>query len=123
VLPRTPRKALTAAETEDKVTAPATTGTARKADDWNSLVAELRKLQKSEWTGLRESLAINQTQAFARKLHTLAHATHCSSLSAYAELLNTQAQTYAVRDLEKQLAEFPALVQEIEQHSLTPPNV
>ena len=44
---------------------------ARKAADWEALVAELRALQDSSWAGLRDSIAINETRAFARKLQTL----------------------------------------------------
>ena len=93
---------------------PATGHPARKAADWEALVAELRALQDSSWAGLRDSIAINETRAFARKLQTLSRPTQCGPLAAYADTLTVHAQNYAVRDLEKLLAEFPALLQNIE---------
>ncbi len=91
--------------------------TARKAENWDLMLAELRVLQASLWVGLQESIAINETKAFARKLHAIAEPNQCAPLTAYSELLAAHAQNYSVRDLEKLLAEFPTLLQTIEQHS------
>ncbi len=91
--------------------------TARKAGDWRALTASLRQLHVTEWEVLRESLAIKDTQGFALKLHALARSSDCQPLTVYAELLAQHARTYSVRDLEKHLLEFPALLQTVEQHS------
>jgi len=72
-------------------------------------------LQLREWPELRESLAIKDTRAFAQKLESLAQAAQCNPLTDYAGTLANHAETFAVRDLEKLLAEFPALIQAIEQ--------
>ncbi len=93
---------------------PATIATARKAGDWDMLAAELRALQTEQWSLLCETLAINDTQAFAQKLRELARSTQCPPLSAYAEALAAHAEAYAVRDLERQLSEFPAVIMAIE---------
>lgn len=99
-----------------KPDAPPNAGPTRKAGDWNLLMTELRAIRSADWDGVRESLAINQTQALARKLHELAEAAQCEPLIIYADLLASHAQAYAVRDLEKHLAGFPALLKAIEQH-------
>ncbi len=93
---------------------PATIATARKAGDWDMLVAELRALQTEQWSLLCETLAINDTQAFAQKLCGLARSSQCPPLSTYAETLAAHAEAYAVRDLERQLSEFPAVILAIE---------
>jgi DNA-binding response OmpR family regulator len=102
---------------EGSATAPVTIATGKKADDWGLLTAELRALQSREWAALCESLAINDTQTFARRLRALAQTMQCSPLTVYADTLTAYAQTYAVTDLEKHLLEFPVLVQEIEQNT------
>jgi CheY-like chemotaxis protein len=91
----------------------ATVATAKRAPDWELLLAELRTLQAGEWVSLRDCLAINETLAFARKLRLLATHAQCSPLVAYADTLTGHAEAYAVRDLEEQLAAFPGIVQSI----------
>jgi CheY-like chemotaxis protein len=78
------------------------------------LTAKLRTLETQEWPGLRDSLAINETRAFAQKLKTLAHETSCEPLLVYAEALAHYADTYAVDALEKHLQQFPALIARVE---------
>ena len=58
---------------------------------------------------LRDSLAINKTLAFARKLRELGCAMQSNTLIRYADRLAADAETYAVGNLERSLAEFPAL--------------
>jgi signal transduction histidine kinase/CheY-like chemotaxis protein len=101
-----------------EISEPVTVATAKRAVDWEVLLAELRILHAGEWAALQESLAINDTQAFARKLRLLAAHTQCAPLAAYAETLAAHAEAYAVRDLEEHLAAFPALVQTVEQQTM-----
>ena len=91
--------------------------TARRAVEWDQLLDELSVLRAGEWETVSESLAINHTHAFARKLHFLAEQTECTPLEAYANSLTAYADTYAVHDLERHLASFPALVQMIEDQT------
>ena len=79
------------------------------------LVPELKRLQSKEWPALRDSLAINETKAFAARLEKLGHRWNCESLVAYAQALAHHAETYAVVDMEKQLGEFGALVERLER--------
>jgi signal transduction histidine kinase/CheY-like chemotaxis protein len=99
---------------------PPAIATAKRAADWEILVAELRTLHAGEWDALRESLAINHTHAFARKLHFLAEQTKCTPLAAYAETLEAHAEAYAVHDLEIHLAAFPDMVKMIEDQTKVP---
>jgi CheY-like chemotaxis protein len=79
------------------------------------LAAELKRLREKVWPLLRDSLAINDTLAFAAKLRELEGVTPGGKLGAYADRLTGYAETYAVRELEKCLDEFPALVAELEK--------
>ena len=82
------------------------------------LIAPMRQLLADEWPAVNESLAINECKSFAGKLVTLAEQWPCQPLTAYAQSLSHHAETYAVVDLEKQLHEFPALVERLEQSAL-----
>ena len=81
---------------------------------WRLVAAQLRTLEAGEWRGVRDSLAINETREFARKLEDLARETNCPPLLAYAEALAHYAETYAVDDLEQLVRGFPALIERIE---------
>jgi signal transduction histidine kinase/CheY-like chemotaxis protein len=76
------------------------------------LLKELQQLLVEPWPKLRESMAINETKAFARQLDILAEQWHYKSLGDYARKLLNDAETYAVTDLEKDLGEFPVLVEQ-----------
>jgi CheY-like chemotaxis protein len=78
------------------------------------LVAKLRSLEAGEWPGLRDSLAINETRAFARKLEAMAREIYCKPLSAYAEALAHYADTYAVDALEEHLEQFRGLIERVQ---------
>jgi signal transduction histidine kinase/DNA-binding response OmpR family regulator len=82
------------------------------------LVAELRRLKADEWPAICESLAVNETKAFAAALDSLGQRWNCQSLLAYAQALSRHAEDYAVVDMEKQLREFGNWVDRLEQ---TPP--
>ena len=68
----------------------------------------------SQWPALRDSLAINETRAFAHKLFTLGQAAHCPALTTYAATLTTFADAYAIGQMERHLGVFPELVESIE---------
>jgi CheY-like chemotaxis protein/two-component sensor histidine kinase len=79
------------------------------------LVADLRRLKADEWPAIRESLAVNETKAFAATLDSLGQRWNCQSLVAYAQALSRHAEDYAVVDMEKQLREFGNWVDRLEQ--------
>jgi hypothetical protein len=85
------------------------------ATTWSEMAAELRKLEVQEWPGVRDSMAMSEVGAFARKLESLARAANCELLLTYAEALAHFAETYAVDTLEKRLQEFPAVIERIER--------
>jgi signal transduction histidine kinase/DNA-binding response OmpR family regulator len=89
--------------------------------NWEHLAAHLRQLQSERWSVLCETLAINDTQAFARTLRDLANGTQCGPLADYADVLAANAEAFAVHDLEQRLAEFPAVILTIESKSSPEP--
>ena len=82
------------------------------------LIAPLRQLLADEWPAVNDSLAINECQGFAAQLDALAQQWSCQPLAAYAQSLARHAGNYAVVDLEKQLREFPSVVERLEQSAL-----
>jgi signal transduction histidine kinase/CheY-like chemotaxis protein len=106
-LPRSPGPVLTASLVAgESALPPGETGLPDEA-----LISELRVLADTEWPALRQSLAINETAAFARKLRHLGFRARRGALVRYAEGLAEAAETYSVADLERRLAEFPAIAQ------------
>jgi signal transduction histidine kinase/DNA-binding response OmpR family regulator len=87
------------------------------AAQWQELALELRRQEASEWPRLRDSLAVNETRAFAHKLFTLGQAACCAPLTTYAAALTTSADAYAIGQMESHLAAFPKLVGSIETAS------
>ncbi len=79
------------------------------------LVTELQRLMQSEWPAVRDSLAVNETKAFAAKLDALGTRWNSPSVRSYAQTLARQADSYAVVEMEKQLHEFSALVERLEK--------
>jgi CheY-like chemotaxis protein len=104
-LPKAEKKDLTAPSAES----PPVAGPARKL-----LASKLRALESTEWPGVRDSLAINETREFAEKLENLSREYSCKPLLAYAEALAHYAETYAVDELEKHLCAFPELIARVE---------
>jgi CheY-like chemotaxis protein/anti-sigma regulatory factor (Ser/Thr protein kinase) len=88
-----------------------------QATQWHDLALELRRQETSEWPTLRDSLAVNQTRAFAHKLFMLGQAAQCGPLMTYAATLTTFADAYAISQMERHLATFPKLVEFIETSS------
>ena len=78
-------------------------------------MAELQRLTKSEWPAVRDSLAVNETKAFAAKLDALGARWNSPPVRDYAQMLARQADSYAVVEMEKQLHEFSALVERLEK--------
>jgi signal transduction histidine kinase/DNA-binding response OmpR family regulator len=84
------------------------------AAQWQELALELRRREAAEWPTLRDSLAVNQTRAFAHELFLLGQTAQCGPLTAYAAALTTFADAYAIGQMEHHLAAFPKLVESIE---------
>jgi CheY-like chemotaxis protein len=91
--------------------------TSEQAAQWQELALELRRQEATEWPKLRDSLAVNETRAFAHNLFTLGQAAHCAPLATYAAALTTFADAYAIGQMERQLAAFPKLAESIETAS------
>jgi CheY-like chemotaxis protein len=81
---------------------------------WQELALELRRQEAREWPTLRDSLAVNETRAFAHQLFLLGQAAQCGPLATYAATLTTFADAYAIGQMERHLAAFPKLVESIE---------
>jgi signal transduction histidine kinase/CheY-like chemotaxis protein len=79
------------------------------------LAAKLRELATEPWPSIRDSVAINESKAFARELESLGQHWRCEPLIIYAHKLSSDAENYAVTDLEKHLGEFALLVEQLEQ--------
>jgi CheY-like chemotaxis protein len=88
-----------------------------QAAQWQELALELRRQVATEWPTLRDSLAVNETRAFAHKLFLLSEAAQCGPLAAYAATLTTFADSYAIGQMEHHLAVFPKLVESIDSRS------
>jgi signal transduction histidine kinase/DNA-binding response OmpR family regulator len=84
---------------------------------WQELALELRRQEAREWPTLRDSLAVNETRAFAHRLFLLGQGAQCGPLAAYAATLTSFADIYAVGQMERHLAAFPKLVESIETTS------
>jgi signal transduction histidine kinase/CheY-like chemotaxis protein len=80
------------------------------------LVVHLRWLVAESWPSLRDSVAINESKTFARNLEGLGQQWQCRPLILYAQKLLSDAENYAVVDLEKHLGEFAALVGRLGQN-------
>jgi CheY-like chemotaxis protein len=80
-----------------------------------ALVAELRWRLAGPWPSIRDSVAINESRAFAQELEDLGRRWPCEPLVQYAQQLLHDAENYAVTDLEKHLGEFAALVEQLDR--------
>jgi signal transduction histidine kinase/CheY-like chemotaxis protein len=85
-----------------------------QAAQWRELAIELLQQQNGIWPTLRDSLAVNETRAFAHRLFLLSQSAQCPPLAAYAATLTTFADSYAIGQMEHHLAAFPKLVGQIE---------
>ena len=85
-----------------------------QAAQWQELALELRRQEATEWPTLRDSLAVNETRAFATSFSPLARRRNCAPLATYAAALTTFADAYAIGQMERHLAAFPKLIESIE---------
>ena len=92
-----------------------------QAAQWQELALELRRQEATEWPWLRDSLAVNETRAFAHKLFLRGQAADCAPLTTYAAALTTSADAYAIGQMERHLVAFPKLVAAIETTSAQAP--
>lgn len=81
------------------------------------LVAQLRGLQTEPWPAIRDTVAINESKTFARKLEALGHRWSCQPLTTYAQSILVHAENYAATDLERELREFSALVDQLDRNA------
>jgi len=85
-----------------------------QAAQWQELALELHRQETAQWPSLRDTLAVNETRAFAHKLFTLGQAADCAPLTTYAATLARFADAYAIGQMERQLGAFPGLITLIE---------
>jgi signal transduction histidine kinase/CheY-like chemotaxis protein len=78
------------------------------------LISQLRALLVEPWPAIRDSVAVNESKAFAVGLEGLGQRWRCAPLEEYAQKLLRDAENYAVTDLEKHLGEFSALVEQLD---------
>ena len=116
-LPRAAQKEATDVVSSAEMAASIPRPSPERAAQWRELALKLRHQEADEWPNLRDSLAINGTRAFARKLLDLAQAAQCSPLASYAATLTTFADGYAIGQMERHLAAFPKLIESIERSS------
>jgi signal transduction histidine kinase/CheY-like chemotaxis protein len=90
-------------------------GGQRVAESWPQAARQLRQLETDTYPAIRDSLAINETRAFAGKLQALGRESRCEPLLTYAEALGHYAETYAVDAMERHLGQFPALIERLER--------
>ena len=85
-----------------------------QAAQWQELALELRRQETAQWPALRDTLAVNETRAFAHKLFSLGQVANCAPVTTYAATLTTFADAYAIGKMERHLGMFPGLVKLIE---------
>ena len=87
------------------------------AAKWARILPELIRLLEVQWPMLRDSLAVNEILAFAKRLRVLGETVQCGQLVAFAKQLTRHAEAYDITALEQQLLRFTALVKEIGRSS------
>jgi len=88
---------------------------------WADLVAALNQIIATEWPGIRDRGALNETKEFAQRLERLGHRAGCPPLCQYADAILHDAETYAVVKLEALIAGFPQLVGLVAARAATHP--
>jgi CheY-like chemotaxis protein/anti-sigma regulatory factor (Ser/Thr protein kinase) len=94
---------------------PPPAGSEPVAESWQQAAGQLRQLEADGYPAVRDSLAVNETRAFAGQLQALGRKSRCEPLLAYAEALEHYAETYAVVSMERHLRQFPALIEGLER--------
>jgi signal transduction histidine kinase/CheY-like chemotaxis protein len=115
-LPRHPKSEFNG-DTGDTDQLDLTTAFVNSAPVPEELVVQLRRWVAETWPSLRDSVAINESKTFARNLESLGEQWQCQPLIVYAQRLQSDAENYAVVDLEKHLGEFAALVERLGQNT------
>ncbi len=82
-------------------------------------IAEVERLVEVEWPPVRDSVAINQSKAFATKVDGLGQRWQCQPLIAYAKTIRRHADSYAVADLESTLLQFSHIAVELRKNART----
>jgi CheY-like chemotaxis protein len=77
------------------------------------VLVEVQRLMDAEWPSVRDSVAINESKAFASKLDLLGQRWGCQPLISYARTLRRHAESYAVVDLENTLLDFSNVFREL----------
>jgi len=83
------------------------------------VLEEVQQLMDTEWPAVRDSVAINESKAFASKIDGLGQRWQCQPLIAYARTLRRYAESYAVVDLENTLLQFSTVAGELRRHART----
>jgi signal transduction histidine kinase len=86
-----------------------------KIEDPARLRRDLQRLLADHWPAVKDSLAIGETTAFAQEVSALSPGHPI--LEAYGRDLEKYAQTFSLLELERQLQDFPAIVDQT-LHSL-----
>jgi len=81
------------------------------------LLAQLREQLIHPWPVLRDSVAVNDSRVFARRLESWGRRWQCPALIKYAQTLLHDVENYAVADLETHLGQFAALVEQLVRHT------
>ncbi|HEY1661518.1 MAG TPA: CHASE3 domain-containing protein [Verrucomicrobiae bacterium] len=77
------------------------------------LLAELRHLLADPWPAIRDSVAVNESKMFAKRLTEIGQRWQSRPLMDYSQQLLSDAENYNVTDLEKHLGEFSMLVERL----------
>jgi CheY-like chemotaxis protein len=81
------------------------------------VLSEVQRLMDSEWPSVRDSVAINESKAFASKLDVLGRRWSCQPLISYAGTLRRYAESYAVVELENTLNQFSSVSRELHRQA------
>jgi CheY-like chemotaxis protein len=84
-------------------------------DSWRALLADLRLMEQQEWPAVAEGMVMSEVLQFAGKLNRLAEAAACPPLHTLAARIQSQAESFSLEELEKNLASFPAFLSQLEQ--------
>lgn len=83
------------------------------ATDWRELARQLRETEANDWPGVRDGMVLSEVIAFGNRLRSLATKHGCPKLECFANQLIEEGESFSLGNLEKSLAAFPALVEEI----------
>lgn len=87
---------------------------------WRDLTAALRLLEKEQWPSVTNGMVMSEVVQFAAQLKNLAESAACPPLLSLAVRIQSQAEGFALEEMEKSLASFPDVISQLEQR-LPPP--